>query len=562
MPFIWLNTYQNKTVQIFLKMIYRMIARASICLMSLILVGCGSEERNQTSNEAQKILKITVGAEPEDIDPHVVTGVPEHHIIAALTEGLVAEDPVDLHPVPGVAEKWEVSEDGKVYTFQIRENAKWSNGDQVTSTDFAESYKRILTPALASKYAYMLFVMEGAEDYSTGKLKDFSKVGVKVINKKTLQIKLNAPTPYFLSLLNHYTWFPVHISTVKKYDGLTKRGSGWTKPENFVGNGAFNLKSWTLGRKLVVEKSPTYWDAKSTKLDEIHFFAIELETTQENAFRAGQLHNIYNLHIDKVATYKKEHADELRIKPHLASYFYRFNVNKKPCDDVRIRKALTMAIDRDSIVKNVTKGEQMASTFFTPPGVGGYTARARFKEDVGEAKKLLAQAGYPNGEGFPSLELLYNTTEGHRIIAEAIQQMWKKNLNINVTLQNQEWKVYLDRQRQMDYQISRAGWTGDYPDPNTFLDMWTSWSQQNQTGWSDTKYDALIRKAAITKDPEARLEVFQEAEEILMDQLPIIPIYIYTRVYALHPAVKNWHANVLDHHPWKHIDLDLNLLKK
>ena len=543
-------------------MIHKMITRVSIALISLILAGCSSEEKKSISSKELKILKITVGAEPEDIDPHVVTGVPEHHIIAALTEGLVAEDPVDLHPVPGVAEKWEVSEDGKVYTFQIRENAKWSNGDTLTANDFAESFKRILTPALASKYAYMLFVMKGAEDYSTGKLKDFSKVGVKAINDRTLQINLNAPTPYFLSLLNHYTWFPVHIATVKKYNGLTKRGSGWTKPENFVSNGPFTLKSWKLGRKLVVEKSSTYWDSKSTKLDEIHFFSIELETTQENAFRAGQLHNIYNLHIDKVATYKKEHADELRIKPHLASYFYRFNVNKKPCDDVRIRKALTMAIDRESLVKNVTKGEQMASTFFTPPGVAGYTARARFKEDVGEAQKLLAEAGYPNGEGFPSLELLYNTTEGHRIIAEAIQQMWKKNLNINITLQNQEWKVYLDRQREMDYQISRAGWTGDYPDPNTFLDMWTSWSQQNQTGWADPKYDALIRKAAITKDPNARLEVFQEAEEILMDQLPIIPIYIYTRVYALHPAVKNWHANVLDHHPWKHIDLDLNLLKK
>ena len=543
-------------------MIHKMITRVSIALMSLILAGCSSEEKKSISSKELKILKITVGAEPEDIDPHVVTGVPEHHIIAALTEGLVAEDPVDLHPVPGVAEKWEVSEDGKVYTFQIRENAKWSNGDTLTANDFAESFKRILTPALASKYAYMLFVMKGAEDYSTGKLKDFSKVGVKAINDRTLQINLNAPTPYFLSLLNHYTWFPVHIATVKKYNGLTKRGSGWTKPENFVSNGPFTLKSWKLGRKLVVEKSSTYWDSKSTKLDEIHFFSIELETTQENAFRAGQLHNIYNLHIDKVATYKKEHADELRIKPHLASYFYRFNVNKKPCDDVRIRKALTMAIDRESLVKNVTKGEQMASTFFTPPGVAGYTARARFKEDVGEAQKLLAEAGYPNGEGFPSLELLYNTTEGHRIIAEAIQQMWKKNLNTNITLQNQEWKVYLDRQREMDYQISRAGWTGDYPDPNTFLDMWTSWSQQNQTGWADPKYDALIRKAAITKDPNARLEVFQEAEEILMDQLPIIPIYIYTRVYALHPAVKNWHANVLDHHPWKHIDLDLSLLNK
>ena len=542
-------------------MINRIILGATVALTSIILAGCGSGTKKNAAGENLKILKITVGSEPEDVDPHVVTGVPEHHIIAALTEGLVAEDPVDLHPVPGVAEKWEVSEDGKIYTFHIRENAKWSNGDPVTANDFAKSYKRILTPALASKYAYMLFVMEGAEDYSTGKLKDFSKVGVKAQDERTLQISLNAPTPYFLSLLNHYTWFPVHIATVEKHDGMTKRGSGWTKPENFVGNGPFILKSWQLGRKLVVEKSSTYWDAKTTKLDEIHFFAIELETTQENAFRAGQLHNIYNLHIDKVATYKKEHDDELRIKPHLASYFYRFNVNKKPCDDVRVRKALAMAIDRESIVKNVTKGEQLASTFFTPPGVAGYTARARFKEDIEEAQKLLAEAGYPNGEGFPSLELLYNTTEGHRIIAEAIQQMWKKNLNINVTLQNQEWKVYLDRQREMDYQISRAGWTGDYPDPNTFLDMWTSWSQQNQTGWADPKYDELIRKAAVTKDPSTRLEVFQEAEEILMDQLPIIPIYIYTRVYALHPAVKNWHANILDHHPWKHIDLDLSLLE-
>ena len=541
-------------------MINRIILGATVAL-TIILAGCGSGTKKNAAGENLKILKITVGSEPEDVDPHVVTGVPEHHIIAALTEGLVAEDPVDLHPVPGVAEKWEVSEDGKIYTFHIRENAKWSNGDPVTANDFAKSYKRILTPALASKYAYMLFVMEGAEDYSTGKLKDFSKVGVKAQDERTLQISLNAPTPYFLSLLNHYTWFPVHIATIEKHDGMTKRGSGWTKPENFVGNGPFILKSWQLGRKLVVEKSSTYWDAKTTKLDEIHFFAIELETTQENAFRAGQLHNIYNLHIDKVATYKKEHDDELRIKPHLASYFYRFNVNKKPCDDVRVRKALAMAIDRESIVKNVTKGEQLASTFFTPPGVAGYTARARFKEDIEEAQKLLAEAGYPNGEGFPSLELLYNTTEGHRIIAEAIQQMWKKNLNINVTLQNQEWKVYLDRQREMDYQISRAGWTGDYPDPNTFLDMWTSWSQQNQTGWADPKYDELIRKAAVTKDPSTRLEVFQEAEEILMDQLPIIPIYIYTRVYALHPAVKNWHANILDHHPWKHIDLDLSLLE-
>ena len=242
----------------------------------------------------------------------------------ALTEGLVAEDPVDLHPVPGTAERWEISNDGSVYTFHLRENAKWTNGDPVTANDFVQSFKRILTPALASKYAYMLFVMEGAEAYSTGKLTDFSKVGAKALDERTLEITLNSPTPYFLSLLNHYTWFPVHIPTIEKHDGMIRRGSGWTKPENFVSNGAFRLKSWQLGRKIVVEKNPHYWDVATTKLNEIHFYPVELETTGENMFRGGQLHNIYSLHIDKIATYKEKYPDELRIKPHLASYFYRF----------------------------------------------------------------------------------------------------------------------------------------------------------------------------------------------------------------------------------------------
>ena len=422
-------------------MINRILTGGALGLLAGVLAGCGPGNRPVDQGAHNKVLNITVGTEPEDIDPHVVTGVPEHHIIVALTEGLVAEDPVDLHPVPGTAERWEVSDDGTVYTFHLRGSAKWTNGDPVTADDFVQSFKRILTPALASKYSYMLFVMKGAEDYSTGKLKDFAQVGVRAIDERTLEITLNSPTPYFLSLLNHYTWFPVHIATIEKHGGLVKRGSGWTKPENFVSNGPFRLKSWRLGRKIVVEKNPDYWDAATTKLDEIHFYPIELETTQENAFRGGQLHNIYNLHIDKIATYKKEHPDELRIKPHLASYFYRFNTTRKPCDDVRVRKALAMSLDRGSITKNVTKGEQMPALFFTPPGVAGYTARARIEENIDKARQLLAEAGYPDGKGFPSLELLYNTTEGHRIIAEAIQQMWKKNLNINITLQNQEWKV-------------------------------------------------------------------------------------------------------------------------
>jgi len=221
-----------------------------------------------------------------------------------------------------------------------------------------------------------------------------------------------------------------------------------------------------------------------------------------------------------------------------------------------VRKALAMAIDREAIVKNVMRGGQMPATFYTPPNTAGYTTRARCEENLSKAKEILAQAGYPGGKGMPKIEILFNTLETHRAVAEAIQEMWRKNLNIEVELVNQEWKVYLDNQRQLNYDVSRAGWTGDYVDPNTFLDMFTSWSQQNQTGWSDDQYDEFIRQAGRAADPAQRLEYFQQAEEILMDELPILPIFIYTRPYLKHPAIKNWHPTILDHHPWKHVYLE------
>jgi oligopeptide transport system substrate-binding protein len=268
------------------------------------------------------------------------------------------------------------------------------------------------------------------------------------------------------------------------------------------------------------------------------------------------MHNAYQIVSDKIPTYKAKHPELLHIVPHLASYFYRFNTTRKPTDNKLVRQALSMAIDRKAIVENVTQGGQLPSTFFTPPETAGYTTTAGFKEDVEAARELLKQAGYASGADVPTVEILYNTDENHRSIAEAIQQMWSKNLGVKSTLVNQEWKVYLDSQRKLDYSVSRAGWTGDYPDPNTFLDMWTSWSQQNQTGWSDKKYDALIREAGTTGDMKKRLRLFDEAEHILMDELPIMPIYIYTRVYLLDPSVKGWYHTILDHHPWKHVYLD------
>ena len=534
----------------------RMKPLHALLMAVLVIAGCAKRETRVEQGTREGILHVANGTEIEDIDPQIVTGVPEHQVISALTEGLVAEDPVDLHPVPGTAERWETSEDLTVWTFHLRDNATWTNGDKVTAQDFVRSYKRILTPTLAAKYAYMLFVMINAEEYQNGTLTDFDQVGVKALDNHTLRITLNSPTPYFLSLLNHYTWFPVHVPTIEKHGRIDMKGNRWTRPENFVSNGPYRLKSWRLGDALVVEKNPDYWDAGAVKLKEIRFYPIESAETQERLFRAGQLHTTYEMLPSKIEVYQKEQPELLYLHPYLSSYFYRVNTTKAPTDNKLVRKALAMAIDREAIVKNVMRGGQMPATFYTPPNTAGYTTRARCEENLSKAKEILAQAGYPGGKGMPKIEILFNTLETHRAVAEAIQEMWRKNLNIEVELVNQEWKVYLDNQRQLNYDVSRAGWTGDYVDPNTFLDMFTSWSQQNQTGWSDDQYDEFIRQAGRAADPAQRLEYFQQAEEILMDELPILPIFIYTRPYLKHPAIKNWHPTILDHHPWKHVYLE------
>ena len=518
--------------------------------------GAGAEKSIQADVEAQ-ILRIGNGNEPQGLDPHMVTGVIEHRLITSLLEGLVGEDPMDLSPInDGAAESWDISEDLKTYTFHLRPEAKWSNGDPVTSEDFVQSYKRMLTPELASEYAYMLHVVVNAREYNEAKITDFSQVGFEAPDPLTLIVKLNNPTPYFLSLLTHYSWFPVHIPTVAKHGPVFERGSKWTRQGNFVGNGPFNLKEWSPNEVIIVEKSPTYWDAESVRLNEIHYLPIESETTEERNFRAGKLHVTYILPLTKIPVYRKENPELLRIDDYLATYFYRINVTRPPLNDVRVRQALTMSIDRKSIVDNIMKGGQKPALSLLPPNTAGYTSKHKQEENFEKARELLAEAGFPNGEGFPNIELLYNTLEQHRTIAEAIQQMWKQNLNINVELVNQEWKVYLDTQQNLNYDICRAGWTGDYVDPNTFMDMWYEGGGNNDTGWVSKEYEALVDQAATTADKAARMELFQQAEKILLEESPIIPIYYYTRFYAIDPVVQGWHPTIFNHHPWKHLYME------
>lgn len=494
------------------------------------------------------------GTEPQDLDPQIVTGVPENKIINALFEGLVAEGPSGSDTIGGVAERWDISPDGLLYTFHLRPAAKWSNGDPVTATDFVRSYQRILTPSLASEYAYKLFHVTGAEEFNTGKLQDFSQVGLKALDDHTLEIRLKHRTPFLIEAMKHYAWFPVHLPTLEKHDGATRRGSAWTRPENIVANGAYLLREWRPNQKIVVTRSPTYWDRGTVKLDEVHFYPVESLDTEERMFRTGQLHKTYELPNSKIDAYKRDFPESYREDPYYGVYYYQFNTTRPPLNDKRVRRALALAIDRESLVKNVTRGGQQPAYNFVPPSER-YKSNARLQGDLGEAKRLLAEAGFPGGRGFPKLDILYNTQENHRAIAEAIQQMWRRNLGIDIGLINQEWKVYLDSKDVLNFSIARAGWIADYTDPNTFVDMWVKDGGNNDTGWSSPDYDRLLAESFVAPNDAARFALYQKMEAILMDEVPLMPIYFYTRVYALNPKVR-WVPNVLDNHNWKFVDIE------
>lgn len=526
-----------------------------LAMSALLLAGCGKAQRQTAADRAAQegILLLGNGTEPKGLDPHTVTGVSEHNLISSLLEGLVAEDPQTLKPVPGGAESWDVSADGLTYTFHLRENAKWSNDDPVVASDFVFSFQRILSPGLAAEYAYMLYPLTNAKEFNEGKLTDFTQVGAKAVDDHTLVLSLHDPVPYFFQLLNHYSWWPVHPATILKFGAIDNPQTPWTQPGNYVGNGPFVLKSWQTNQKIVVARNPLYWDAATVKLNGIEFLAIDDTETEERAFRNGQLHVTYSVPLHRIEFYQKKEPDLLRITPYLGTYFYRLNCTRKPLDDARVRRALAMTINREQICRAILKADQLPAYCLTPPNTGGYVCEAKLAEDLAEAKRLLAEAGYPDGQGFPELRLLYNTSEAHKVIAEAIQQMWKTSLGIQISLDNQEWKVYLDSMRRMDYDIVRASWIGDYDDPNTFLDMWVTDGGNNRTGWSNADYDRLIEAASRERDPAARFQRVQEAEALLVDEMPILPIYFYVRTTLIRPQVQGWYPTFLDHHPYKYI---------
>ena len=537
-----------------------MTKKINILSITLIfLIGCSENISPVDSGLEQQIYHHGNGSEPQGIDPHIVTGVPEHHILISLCEGLTIPNPNPKGSdgyIPGTAESWSISDDGKEYIFKLNKNAKWSNGDPVTADDFVWSWKRILTASLGSQYPDMLYYLVGAYEYHNGEIDNFDEVGVKALDSHTLKVNLKNPTPFFIGLLSHYSTWPVHKETVLKHGDIDDRNGEWTRPGNFVCNGPFQLKTWELNNKIVVEKNPHYYDASMVRLNEIHYYPVSNVMTEDRMFRAGQLHLTSSMPTQKCPIYIEEKNPNLKIDPYMGTYFYRINTENETLSDVRVRKALAYSIDRQLLVDKVTQCGQIPAYSFTPPGSNGYQPSTEIPYDPVLAKQLLAEAGYSSDNPFPKLEILFNTNEGHRKVALAIQQMWQNELGIEVELVNQDWKVYLSREMVGDFQISRAGWIGDYEDPNTFLDLMRPNRGNNKTGWENMEFDALVEEANTINDQEKRYELLNEAEKILIDNMPIIPLYTYVRVYQLSPDVKGFNPHILDHHHPKFIYLE------
>ena len=532
-----------------------LLAGTLLTALMLLVTGCRKSETVVASGTRQGILHIGNLSEPRELDPHVTTGVAEQNILSALFEGLVTEKPGTLEIAPGTAKRWDILDDGARYRFHLQPDAHWSNGDPLTAEHFAYAFQRILSPDFGAPYAYMLYVIEGAEDFHREHITDFADVGIKALDDHTLEITLHTPIPHFLTKLTHMAWFPVHPPTIEKHGGMTAIGTSWTRPASFVGNGPFALQQWHPNRQITVARNPYYWDNDNVKLNGIVFHPIGDHAIEERTFRAGQLHITGTVPVERIPYYQRNNPDVLYLEPYLGTYYFLLNTRRPPLDNAKVRRALALTIDREQITRVITRAGEPPALHFTPPDTGGYHTEARLSGTIEEAQQLLAAAGYPGGEGFPVCTVLYNTADTHARIAEAIQQMWLQHLGIRVELNNMDWKVYLDQTQSGNYDIARAGWIADYLDPETFLNLWVTDGGNNRTGWSHPEYDAYIRTAATTTDPEKRFHAFQQAESILLQEAPIIPLYFYRSKSLVHPDVRGYYPNVLDRHSWKHLYL-------
>lgn len=524
-----------------------------IPVLSLLLFSCQQESQVDKATR-EGILLIGNSADPKSLDLQVVSGVIESNVMRALYEGLVQFHPTeDLGAPPGAALSVTPDETYTVWTVKLRPEAKWSDGTPVTSEDFRFSYERLLTPSFGAKYAEMLYFLEGAEEFNKRETPDFSSVGFEVTDPYGFVLTLRGPTPFFKEILKHYTWFPVPKHQVLKFGKIDMVGNPWSRVENLVSNGPFRIKSYRRNHHIEVERNPNYWDAENISLNGIRFLPISNSFTEARMFRDGQLHITNTAAPEVVDLMKREDPEMLRQEPYLGTVIYRYNNNRKPLDDVRVRMALSLTIDREALCDSVFRGFDPAYGM-TPP-MGDYDPPHGIELNPEKAKKLLAEAGFPDGEGFPRLKLLIASRETNAALATAIQAMWREHLNVEVEIENKEWSAYMVAMQELDYDIIGGGWIGDYIDPLTFLEMWTAGNGNNRTGWESEPFGAKLKESFQANNPADRYRLLHEAEKILLNDSPATPISWWGKNYLIHPSVKGWEPLLLDNHPYTNVRL-------
>ena len=496
------------------------------------------------SAQAETVFRRANGSEPKSIDPQLASESAGSAVIYDNFEGL-ASAAADGTIIPGVAEKWEVSADGKTYTFHLRDNAKWSDGSPVTAADFVYAWQRAVNPASGGEYAFILYPVKNAEAIATGAEKDLNALGIKALDERTLQVELNAPTPYFISLLTHYTSYPVPQKAIEQH------GDKWTQPGNIVTNGAYRVSEWKPQALLAAEKSPTYWNHEQVAIDKVIYYPIESESSAFARYRAGEVDYVESLSPESLETAKKDYAAELHIDPYLSTYWYGFNLTKPPFkDNLKLREALTIAIDRQAIVDKITKAGQIPAYSVVPPATNNSApylpdyAKLDRQTQIERARALYAEAGYSKDKPL-KVTITYNTSDAHKKIAVAVAAMWKQVLGVQAELENQEWKVMLSNLNQKNVEVYRYAWIGDYNDPYTFLEIFQQNASMNHSGFADPAYDAALKTAAGTLDLPTRAQQLQEAEKIVTDNYAVAPIYHYVTVRLLKPYVKGYEPNIM-----------------
>jgi oligopeptide transport system substrate-binding protein len=511
--------------------------------LALLAAGCGRREYVVP----EKTLRISQRNEPATLDPQLATLPDEFFIIRALSEGLVTPSPVGGTPLPAITSHWECSADGLVWTFHLNPGACWSDGTPVTPADFIYSIRRALTPDFGAPKAPLFFPIKHAADYYHGRLTDFSQVGLAAPDDRTLVITLERPAPDFLELAASGPWIPVQRAAVERL------GPAWTKPGNFMGNGPFILTEWSPNQRIAVRRNPHYHHSFMVQLAGIEFLAFDSGDTEERAFRAGQVDVTMGVPVSKLAGYRHAEPPVLQETPLHETRYLVLNTTRPPLDDARVRRALALALDRGALTTNVLQGGQTPAFNFVPPGLGGYEPGAKLTEDAAEARRLLAAAGFPGGRGFPRLEL--TTWPVNPAQLEAVQQMWRRELGIEITLAPREARTHLAALAAGDFALAYMTAIPDYGSAADLFARLTAGNPDNYPHWRNAEYDRLVATAGGLTDPVARNTAWQSAERLLLDEMPVIPLYFNTQDCLVQPAVTGWRADRL----WTRYYTDLSL---